>query len=279
MTSKHRSDGLCQVLFFATVFFIILNPIDCFQISMVVPSFTKSFVRFSRNLRYKPRNSLISGRDVIAFRLQALHSDDEAAPGYYSIVDLQEHEEIIKKSRFIARAFPATTWNEAKEFIETVSDPKASHNCWAFVPGSDPLSYRFSDDGEPGGTAGKPILNAIQAEQLCDVVVCVTRYFGGTKLGTGGLVRAYGSSARNCLILADRCFKEATIQVQIEVPMESIGSIYQLLSSYTKLGEEYSASSLILNVLVFEKDLTSLEQQIQDATRGTAQFRRSEEED
>eukprot|EP00639_Heterosigma_akashiwo_P032259 CAMPEP_0194720126 /NCGR_PEP_ID=MMETSP0296-20130528/11471_1 /TAXON_ID=39354 /ORGANISM="Heterosigma akashiwo, Strain CCMP2393" /LENGTH=201 /DNA_ID=CAMNT_0039622147 /DNA_START=207 /DNA_END=809 /DNA_ORIENTATION=+ len=196
----------------------------------------------------------------------------EDVPGYYSISEPYEHEEIVKKSRFIARAYPATTWKEAKEFIEMVSEPKASHNCWAFIPGSDPTAVRFNDDGEPGGTAGKPILQAIQAEELRDVAVCVTRYFGGTKLGTGGLIRAYGGAARNCLILTERCFKEATVQVQIEVPLDCVGPVYQILNEHVRVAEEYGAASLAVRFLAYEKDLGRVEQRVRDACRGRAAF-------
>jgi uncharacterized YigZ family protein len=112
-----------------------------------------------------------------------------------------EHQEIIRKSRFLVRATGIAGAADAMAFIAQVSDPAANHNCWAYRLGND---YRFSDDGEPGGTAGKPILQAI-AGQACDrVVVVVTRWFGGVKLGTGGLVRAYGGCAAQCLRLADK---------------------------------------------------------------------------
>lgn len=112
-----------------------------------------------------------------------------------------EYQELIRKSRFVARAAGIAGADEAMAFIAKVSDPAANHNCWAYRLGSE---YRFSDDGEPGGTAGKPILQAIEG-QACDrVVVVVTRWFGGVKLGTGGLVRAYGGCAAQCLRLADK---------------------------------------------------------------------------
>lgn len=112
-----------------------------------------------------------------------------------------EYQELIRKSRFVARAASIAGAAEAMSFIAKVSDPSANHNCWAYRLGNE---YRFSDDGEPGGTAGKPILQAIEG-QACDrVVVVVTRWFGGVKLGTGGLVRAYGGCAAQCLRLADK---------------------------------------------------------------------------
>jgi len=121
--------------------------------------------------------------------------------GLFTLAAEAEYQEIIRKSRFLARAGPISSAAEAMAFIAQVSDPTANHNCWAYRLGNE---YRFSDDGEPGGTAGKPMLQAIEG-QACDrVVVVVTRWFGGVKLGTGGLVRAYGGCAAQCLRMADR---------------------------------------------------------------------------
>nr|MBF0683327.1 YigZ family protein [Pseudomonas sp.] len=118
-----------------------------------------------------------------------------------TLVSETEYQEIIRKSRFLARATNIAGAADAMDFIARVSDPAANHNCWAYRLGNE---YRFSDDGEPGGTAGRPILQAIEG-QACDrVVVVVTRWFGGVKLGTGGLVRAYGGCAAQCLRLADK---------------------------------------------------------------------------
>lgn len=111
------------------------------------------------------------------------------------------HAEDIRKSRFAAQAAPVDTPAAALAFVAAVSDAAATHNCWAYRIGQE---YRFNDDGEPGGTAGRPILQAIDGQQIDRVVVVVTRWFGGIKLGTGGLVRAYGGCAAECLRLAER---------------------------------------------------------------------------
>ncbi len=106
------------------------------------------------------------------------------------------YEEAIKKSLFIVHAAPVFTAEEALFFIEEHSVADATHNCWAFRIGGE---YRFNDDGEPGGTAGRPILAAIEGRDLTNIVVLVIRHYGGIKLGTGGLVRAYGGAAAKCL--------------------------------------------------------------------------------
>ena len=111
------------------------------------------------------------------------------------------HQEEIRKSRFLALATPVDSAEQALAFVREVGDPTATHNCWAYRIGQD---YRFNDDGEPGGTAGRPILQAIEGQQMDRVVVVVTRWFGGIKLGAGGLVRAYGGTAAECLRRAER---------------------------------------------------------------------------
>ncbi|NYT69771.1 IMPACT family protein [Pusillimonas noertemannii] len=119
----------------------------------------------------------------------------------YTLEGLHAHEEEIKKSRFLAMAGPAGSAQEALDFIATHSVVSATHNCWAYRVGD---AYRFNDDGEPGGTAGRPILMAIDGQQCDQAVVLVVRWFGGVKLGSGGLVRAYGGAAAQCLRLAPK---------------------------------------------------------------------------
>ena len=107
-----------------------------------------------------------------------------------------EYREEIRKSRFLALAAPVNSAAEAQAFIDSHRDLAASHNCWAWKVGNQ---YRFNDDGEPGGTAGRPILAAIEGQGCDQVVVLVIRWYGGIQLGTGGLARAYGGSAAKCL--------------------------------------------------------------------------------
>lgn len=111
------------------------------------------------------------------------------------------HHAEIKKSRFLAQAAPVATPEQALAFVRAVSAADATHNCWAYRIGQD---YRFNDDGEPGGTAGRPILQAIEGQGFDRVAVVVTRWYGGIKLGAGGLARAYGGTAAECLRTADR---------------------------------------------------------------------------
>ena len=135
--------------------------------------------------------------------------DQEA--GIITLAAPAHHEKEIKKSRFMAVAMRAETSVEAMEQIGKVSLPDATHNCWAYKIGGE---YRFSDDGEPGGSAGRPILAAIEGQELDRVTVVVSRYFGGIKLGVGGLVRAYGGTAAECLRQAQK------LEVKTSVPSQ-----------------------------------------------------------
>lgn len=119
----------------------------------------------------------------------------------FTLVRTERFEQEIKKSRFLAQAAPAGSEEEARRFIAECSMSDAGHNCWALRIGD---VYRFSDDGEPGGTAGRPILQAIEGQELDRVAVVVSRWFGGILLGAGGLVRAYGGTAATCLKAAER---------------------------------------------------------------------------
>lgn len=129
----------------------------------------------------------------------------------YTLTGIAQYEELIKKSRFLAWAAPVETAAEAMAFFAAHQVPDATHNCWAYRIGQE---YRFNDDGEPGGTAGRPMLQAVEGQQCDRVAVLVTRWFGGIKLGSGGLVRAYGGVAAQCLRLADKAeiIEEAVLE-------------------------------------------------------------------
>jgi len=115
---------------------------------------------------------------------------------YKTIAETGSHEKIIKKSRFIAHVAQTFSETEANEFIKQIREQEsgATHNCTAFIVMENVKTERMSDDGEPSGTAGSPILNVLQQQDLLNVTVVVTRCFGGIKLGAGGLIRAYSST-------------------------------------------------------------------------------------
>ena len=119
---------------------------------------------------------------------------------YFCVKKETENEIIIERSRFISYVKPCRTEEEARAFIEEKrkAHPFATHNCYAYIVERGSVA-RFSDDGEPQGTAGQPILEVIKNKKLCDTAVVVTRYFGGIKLGAGGLVRAYSQGAKEVI--------------------------------------------------------------------------------
>jgi len=155
------------------------------------------------------------------------------------------HETTVKKSRFVVRASRADSPEAAAAFLQAVRETDATHNCWAYKVG--PL-YRFSDDGEPGGTAGRPILAAIEGQRLDHVMVVVARYFGGIKLGAGGLVRAYGGAAAECLRRASRTEVKPRRQVVVRVPFDAVGHVYPLIERFDahKVDEVYDDSISLL---------------------------------
>ncbi|RBL80849.1 thymidylate synthase [Streptomyces cavourensis] len=187
----------------------------------------------------------------------------------YTLTAACSHQEDIKKSRFAAHAAPVASVDEAMRFFAAHSDPEATHNCWAYRIGQE---YRFNDDGEPGGTAGRPILQAIEGQDMDRVAVLVVRWFGGVKLGAGGLVRAYGGCAANCLRNGPRTevVDLATISCHCgfaELPL--------LKSRLTQAGasiqqEDFTQDGVTLRFTVPRVAVAELESTAANITRGRA---------
>ncbi|MCM8536606.1 MAG: IMPACT family protein [Lentisphaeraceae bacterium] len=185
----------------------------------------------------------------------------------FTLDEAGEYREEIKKSRFICYAQPVFSEEEANAFFMEKSDLSARHNCWAWKIGKD---YRFNDDGEPSGTAGKPILNAIEYADLTNVAVLVVRWFGGIKLGTGGLCRAYGGSASSCLNAIEKSEIKQLKQFSIQVPFEYTNTIYQLIEkeNLIKDKEEFVQLGLKLDLTVEEQFLDAILEKITELSRG-----------
>jgi len=152
---------------------------------------------------------------------------------FYTIRKNSVCEIKIKGSRFIGHVFKAESRDEAESYIEDIRKEhhSATHNCFAYRVGNgDSSVFRFSDDGEPSGTAGRPILEIVDSKELTNVVLIVTRYFGGTKLGTGGLIRAYGGCAAQALEIAGLEKKFIFQKVSIKFPYELTGSVMGIIS-------------------------------------------------
>ncbi len=175
-------------------------------------------------------------------------------------------------SEFIAFAARADTPEEALAWVRSLraERPDASHVCWAYQIGA---AYRFNDDGEPGGTAGQPILRAIGGQSLDHVCVAVVRYYGGTKLGTGGLVRAYGNTAAECLRTAPTLEVRPRVWMRASVPFDGVSALYHLLSvSDLERGQEdFGQHGLSLNLGLYPEDVDAFTLALRDATRGTSE--------
>ena len=178
----------------------------------------------------------------------------------------------VKHSRFLAQAAPVDSPAVALAFFDEVGDPAATHNCWAYRIGSE---YRFNDDGEPGGTAGRPILAAIEGQGLDRVAVVVTRWYGGIKLGAGGLVRAYGGAAAECLRTAAREPLVALCEVHVAYPFEDTGAVHAALAAHDveKLEERFDAGGGHVRLRLPVDQADALTDQLRDATRDRARVR------
>lgn len=183
-------------------------------------------------------------------------------------------EEEIKKSRFQAIAAPVENELDVKAFLEKHKDISTTHQCWAWKIGHN---LRFNDDGEPSGTAGRPILATIEGNDLNKVIVLVNRWYGGIKLGTGGLVRAYGGCAGQCLLLAE---KIALIE-KCEVVFDCLFNEWSIFQYELKLNdieyrEDYTAEGVHIQAKLQIHQMEALGLKVQDITRGRVQLKRVE---
>lgn len=184
-------------------------------------------------------------------------------------------EIIEKKSRFIASVWPVESEEEALEKIEQCRKKywDASHNCFAYVIGRKQQIQRCSDDGEPGGTAGKPMLDVLLGQKLYNVVTVVTRYFGGTLLGTGGLVRAYQKSVQKGLEESVIIEKKSGRKIRISTDYTGIGKIQYIIGQMglNTLGTEYAASVDIFILAELDK-VEKFRKKVMEATSAKAEI-------
>jgi uncharacterized YigZ family protein len=159
---------------------------------------------------------------------------------YCTVASRERTEIVVKGSRFIGSLAPAKAKDEAMLYIDDIRKEfyDATHNCFAYRLGAQGLNFRTADDGEPNGSAGKPILFAIQKAAVSDVIVVVTRYFGGTKLGVGGLARAYADAADEVLKLCTKVDVIQTKPLRVFCVYEDVNIIKRLLHEYAARYEE-----------------------------------------
>lgn len=178
------------------------------------------------------------------------------------------YQEDIRKSRFLAQAVFLPCAEQAPELIAQLSTPAASHNCWAWRCAGQ---YRFNDDGEPSGTAGRPILAAIENQQFDQVLIVVTRWYGGIQLGTGGLARAYGGCAHQVLQTADSELRVPRIGLAGHCPYTYLDIFKVRISEAGGIiqSEEFDAEGAWLSLAVPEAEVAVLQEALREATRGS----------
>jgi uncharacterized YigZ family protein len=184
----------------------------------------------------------------------------------------------IEGSKFIADAFPAEHQSQAEAALANVRKKyhDATHHCFAYALGREGIEFRYSDDGEPSGTAGVKILTAIQSRNLSDIIVVVTRYFGGTKLGTGGLGRAYFDSASQALLNAEVIQKIVTEEVEITFPYDETSRVMNVLSHLrAKVLDTIYDDDVTLHISVRKSLNAALGETLVDATRGNIAIKHS----
>ncbi|HEY5556831.1 YigZ family protein [Acetobacterium sp.] len=193
---------------------------------------------------------------------------------YNTVLTPCETEIEIKKSKFINLVYHG----ENEETIETILSEirkkhyKATHVCWAYVLNSEQKRQKASDDGEPSGTAGKPILEVINHRELRDVLVVVVRYFGGVKLGTGGLIRAYSGGASDVLNLSQVIKKQFSDQLMIEISYSSYGGLISglLEKDITPVHEDFG-ENVILSFQIPVAETKEFLAWVEDQTNGNGQ--------
>jgi uncharacterized YigZ family protein len=192
---------------------------------------------------------------------------------FTTLKGIATHQQEIKKSVFIAYAARAESQENAMAFLREVltRHPDASHLCWAYRIGGQ---YRFSDGGEPGGTAGQPILRAIEGQDLDHVIVGVVRYWGGIKLGAGGLMRAYGGTAAEALRTAEKQVESPQVLIIVETGFEHISALYRALDACSAEDrvEDYHEQGVRMTAKLPANELDRFLNQLRDGTKGQFQL-------
>jgi uncharacterized YigZ family protein len=187
--------------------------------------------------------------------------------------------QVIDRSRFLATVAPAPTVADAQAVLRAVREefPDATHHCWAYVVGPPGSTGQvgMSDDGEPHGTAGRPMLTVLLHGGVGDVVAVVTRYYGGTKLGTGGLVKAYGGAVQEALATLPRRDRVDAVALTVRVGYAAIGAVQPLWTLHEAVVREEAFAAEATYLLAVPRDrVDALVRAVTDATRGTAQVTR-----
>ncbi|MFD7068203.1 YigZ family protein [Streptomyces sp. NPDC059913] len=192
---------------------------------------------------------------------------------YRTVAEAGVHETEINRSRFICALAPAATEQEAQEFVARVraEHPTATHNCFAYVIGADASVQKASDDGEPGGTAGVPMLQMLTRREMRYVVAVVTRYYGGIKLGAGGLIRAYGGVVGEAIDALGTVTRHRFRLATITVGHQRAGKLENdLRATGRSVREVRYAEAVVIGIGLPDADVESFRGWLADATAGEA---------
>jgi uncharacterized YigZ family protein len=199
---------------------------------------------------------------------------------FFSVKNHIRDELTIKKSRFIADIFPVFSLTEINTYLGGIKKefPDARHHCYAYLLQTETqILQKFTDDGEPGGTAGKPIYNVIMQNSLSNVLLIVTRYFGGIKLGAGGLTRAYGNAAEKAIKKAEKVLYQKTFIYQLTFPYTYYSAIENyLLKNKTVFLQKDFSEEVILQIAPFEDTPLFLET-LQNISQGDIKIEKLEQ--
>lgn len=181
-------------------------------------------------------------------------------------------EIVVQNSRFISTIERATTVDEARHFIQSIRDemPDASHHVYAFKIGyGNSTTEGMSDDGEPSGTSGPPTLAVVRGSDLGDIVLVTTRYFGGTKLGTGGLVRAYSNSAKTALEILPIELKAPKTQLGMDLPYSLYEQVKNLIEKYGgTIDDEIFAGDVTVICTLLNDEISAFEAELTELSSG-----------
>lgn len=194
----------------------------------------------------------------------------------YRIVTESGSDEIEeKKSRFICQICPVQSEEETLQWIDKIKKKywDARHNCYAYIIGKKQEIVRYSDNGEPAGTAGRPMLEVLQGEQLCDVAVVVTRYFGGTLLGTGGLVRAYTQAVQAGLKQTHMAWMYLGNRMEIRTDYTVMERIRHMLEVRELVPEKFEyGADVVLSIVIPWEETENFQKQILELSNGKAKI-------
>ena len=197
-------------------------------------------------------------------------------PGDYKTLKQAANDEfIVNKSRFIGYASPCETEEEALAFLKSIREKHkdATHNCYAYVIGQNAGIMRYNDDGEPGGTAGMPMMEVLKARGVVNCCVVVTRYFGGILLGAGGLVRAYSHGCAIALNAAQVVRMEESQKILLDVPYPLWDRVNHALKSLPQITEETNfGASVEATLLIRKKDVDFVTQKLTALTDAKAEW-------